>query len=550
MATPSEAKPAAPRAWLTVLAVLAAAAVLGIAWLTLRTPAELGTAFHFKPDSCEYTLIADTCLREGRLGFRLNDLVYPSRYLPWFSLSILLPAEWLTGDVRGAAAGVNIMSMLALVLAMLAGRRAAGSGAGVLAAAAVFGYPAFAFYGGTAMTEVPYTALTFLVLWRYQILCTRIEPRRRDWLILGLLIAWCGAVRGTGYLLLALPLLAWSELKKPEERHAALPLLLAPTVLMLLAGMAYNFLLFGTPLRGGYAYWCPVPYDYPQLVFGLGYLKTNLALMTAEPVVPAAALALATAALAYFAKAGQEKERGGAWEALHRFWLYTGVTTALVYLPYFYFDGRLWLPFGALSMLTAAVNIAAVLERLLRRAPSAAILLLLAAAVGWSVFVKRGFNRPPEFVTYEINMLKYCREAIPDGGILLTSSDPAMATRFFVDRSQRRIFPLLRWPEYVDKVVMKRRLAHPEPFPAHAADHRSPAILAAGIAPFPKVLEENPEELDRMLKEDAPVYISSFELEQRVGEALKRRMLERANFIKAAQSRWCVLYRLKPRQRH
>ena len=53
-----------------------------------------------------------------------------------------------------------------------------------------------------------------------------------------------------------------------------------------------------------------------------------------------------------------------------------------------------------------------------------------------------------------------------------------------------------------------------------------------------------------MLKEDAPVYISSFELEQRVGEALKRRMLERATFIKAAQSRWCVLYQLKPRQRH
>ena len=547
MATPSDAEPAAPRAWLTVPIALAAAAVLGIAWLTIRTPAELGTAFHFKPDSCEYTLIADTCLREGRLGFRLNDLVYPSRYLPWFSLSILLPAEWLTGDVRGAAAGVNVMAMLALLLAMLAGRRAAGPGAGVLAAAAVFGYSAFAFYGGTAMTEVPYTALTFLVLWRYQCLCDRTKTRRRDWLILGLLIAWCGAIRGTGYLLLALPLLAWRDLKLPAERRAALPRLLIPTGLMLLAGMVYNFIIFGTPLRGGYAYWCPVPYDYPQLVFSLDYLKHNLALLKAEPVVPAAAKALATAAAAHFAQAGQDPEHGNAWKALHRFWLYTGVTTALVYLPYFYFDGRLWLPFGALSMLTAAVNIAMVADRLLRRAPAAAILLLLTAAVGWSIFVKRGFDRPPEFVTYEINMLRYCRETIPDGGILLTSSDPAMATRFFVDRSQRRIFPLLRWPEYVDKIVMKRKLEHPDPFPAHAADHRSPAILAAGIAPFPKVIEENPEELDRMLGEDAPVYISSFELEQRVGKALLRRMRERAAFVKVAQSRWCVLYQLKPR---
>jgi len=549
MTTPSDPSSAAPRLWLTVLIALAAAAVLGIAWLTIRTPATLGTAFHFKPDSCEYTLIADTCLREGRLGFRLNDLMYPSRYLPWFSLSILLPAEWLTGDVRGAAAGVNVMAMLALLLAMLAGRRAAGPGAGVLAAAAVFGYPAFAFYGGTAMTEVPYTALTFLVLWRYQNLCDRIQPPRRDWLILGFLIAWCGAVRSTGYLLLALPLLAWRELKHPDDRYAALPRLLIPSGLMLLAGMAYNFVIFGTPLRGGYAYWCPVPYDYPELVFGLGYLKANLALMKAEPVVPAAALALATAALAYFAKAGHDPTHGGAWEALHRFWLWTGLTTALVYLPYFYFEGRLWLPFGALSMLTMAVNTAVLANRLFRRFP-AALLLLPLLAVGWSVYVKLGFNRPPEFVTYEINLLRYCHEAVPDGGILLTSSDPAMATRFFVDRSQRRIFPLLRWPEYVDKVVMKRKLEHPDPFPANAADHRSPAILAAGIAPFPKVIEENPEELDRMLKEDAPVFISSFELEQRVGKALLGRMQEHALFVPFAQSRWCVLYQLKPRPRH
>ena len=147
-------------------------------------------------------------------------------------------------------------------------------------------------------------------------------------------------------------------------------------------------------------------------------------------------------------------------------------------------------------------------------------------------------------------MLRYCHEAVPDGGILLTSSDPAMATRFFVDRSQRRIFPLLCWPEYVDKVVMKRKLEHPDPFPAHAADHRSPAILAAGIAPFPKVIEKNPEELDRMVGGDAPVFISSFELEQRVGEALKRRMQEHALFAPFAQSRWCTLYQLKPRPRH
>ncbi|MBQ4107242.1 MAG: hypothetical protein IJC73_06655 [Lentisphaeria bacterium] len=532
----------ASRWWITPLTVLSAALVLGIAWLTLRTPAELGTAFYFKPDASEYTLIADTFLREGKLGFRLNDILYPSRYLPWFSLSVLLPGQWLSGDLLGAVTAVNVMGIAALLLAMAAGGKAGPRGTGILAAALVFGYPSFAFYSGTAMTEIPYTALQFAVLWCYLRLGDMIQPRLRDWLIIGLLTAWCGAIRSSGYLLLALPLLEWSRIRQPQLRRPALLALVIPSVAMLLCGLLHNFLIFGTLFRGGYAYWCPVPYDYPELVFNRRYLLPNLKLLYQEPVCLATVLALLSVPAAWLAGAGRHEETGPAWKRLHFFWLYVVIGTALLYLPYFYFEGRLWLPAGAFSLLILAVNLAAVAGRLLPPVP--ALLLILLPAIGWTIHIKSEFNRPPEFVTYEIGMLRYCHSAIPDNSVLLSSSDPAMATRFFVNGTARRIYPLLRWPEYVDKVTMKTRLADPDPFPAHAADHRSPAILAAGIAPFPQVLEETPAELNRLLAEKHPVFISSFEWEQRIGETLKRQILERADMKPFARSRWCTIYRL------
>ena len=82
-----------------------AALALALDIFGLYIPAKFGTCWLVIPDALENAFCADNFLREGKYGFYLNGVLYPSRYLPWFPLLFLAPFQALTGDVYGAVYG-------------------------------------------------------------------------------------------------------------------------------------------------------------------------------------------------------------------------------------------------------------------------------------------------------------------------------------------------------------------------------------------------------------------------------------------------------------
>jgi len=514
-----------------VLAVVITVLVLDI--FGLYVPARFGTCWLVIPDALENAFCADNFLREGRFGFYLNGVFHPSRYLPWFPLLFLAPFQAITGDVYGAvygswtaAAGLAIVMFLSCRQTTVrpgpAGIRdsARGNLAGLLTFPVLLLSSFFIALTGYAMTEVPYL---FFCVWA-MILWTRLAVRpgvdMPSLLGCSVLIALGGSVRSSAYPMLLLPYLLIFLREKSWKRRFPLWFLAAlPTALVLLASNAFNWAVFGSPFRTGYHFWCPVPYDFMTLTFHPRYAAKYLPRLVREKGFWLT-MALLAVCLAWFvssrAARGEklwQMKKWTAWEATMAFALLQSLIIFALYIVYFFYDKRMYLPI-LVMVLPPAASAAAHLLRTVFRKQRTANWVLAGAALLLQIVVMHNLNDYHKAIHDRLRRvddrakLEILSSMLPGNAVLLSTFNPAVADKFFLHGTDRKVIPVNRIHEYADKIAAPQKVLACDPPPRDAFDNLAPGLLSQPgcYLPFPYALSDDPSYLDNILREHIPVY--------------------------------------------
>ena len=514
-----------------VLAVAILVLVLDI--FGLYVPAKFGTCWLVIPDALENAFCADNFLREGRFGFYLNGVFHPSRYLPWFPLLFLAPFQAITGDVYGAVYGSWLAAAGLAVVMFLSCRQTTvrpgpagvrdsvrGGLAGLLTFPVLLLSSFFIALTGYAMTEVPY--LLFCV-WS-MILWTRLAVRpgvdMPSLLGCAVLIALGGSVRSSAYPMLLLPYILVFLREKNWKRRFLLWFLAAlPTALVLLASNVFNWAVFGSPFRTGYPFWCPVPYDFMTLTFHPRYAVQYLPRLVRENGFWLTKALLAGCAVWFVASRTARGEKlwqmrkWTAWEASMAFALLQSLIIFVLYIVYFFYDKRMYLPI-LVMVLPPAASAAAHLLRMALRKQQTANWVLAGVAILLQIVVLHNLNDYHKAIHDRIRRvddrakLEILSSILPGNAILLSSFNPAVADKFFQHGTDRKIIPVNRIHEYTDKIAAPQKVHDCDPPPRNAFDNLAPGLLSQPgcYLPFPYALSDDPSYLDNILKEQIPVF--------------------------------------------
>ena len=511
---------------------ITAAILLALDILGLYVPAKFGTCWLVIPDALENAFCADNFLREGKYGFYLNGVLHPSRYLPWFPLLFLAPFQALTGDVYGAvygswlaAAGLAAVMFLSCRQTTVrpgpAGARdvALGGLAGLLTFPVLLLSSFFIALTGYAMTEIPY--LLFCV-WA-MILWTRLASRpgvdMASLMWCSVLIALGGSVRSSAYPMLALPYLLIFMREKAWKRRFLLWFLAAlPTALVLIASNIFNWGVFGSPFRTGYHFWCPVPYDFMPLTFNLRYVAEYLPRLVREKGfwLTMALLAVCAAWFCASRTARKEKLRSfpkwTAWEAAMTFALLQSTIIFVLYIVYFFYDKRMYLPILVMVLPPAASAAANLLRMVLKKRQTACWILAGAAVVLQLVAMHNlnDYHKAIRGIPDDRAKLEYLSSILPGNAVLLSMFNPAVADKFFQHGTDRKIIPVNRIHEYADKIAAPQKVKACDPPPRDAVDNLAPGLLSQPgcYLPFPYALSDDPAFFDELMKknEGVPFY--------------------------------------------
>ena len=503
--------------------------VLALDILGLYVPAKFGTCWLVIPDALENAFCAENFLREGRFGFYLNGVFHPSRYLPWFPLLFLAPFQALTGDVYGAVYGswlaaaglaaVMFCSCLQITVRQgEAGKRDAARGAlaGLLTFPVLLLTSFFIALTGYAMTEVPYLLFCVwaMILWTRLAVRPGVDLPSLMWC--AVLIALGGSVRSTAYPMLLLPYILIFTREKDWKRRFLLWFLAAlPTALVLLASNIFNWAVFGSPFRTGYHFWCPVPYDFMPLTFHPRYAAEYLPRLVREKGfwLTMALLGICAAWFAASRRARGEKllsfPRWNAWEAAMAFAALQSMLIFVLYIFYFFYDKRMYLPI-LIMVLPPAASAAANLLRMVLRRKSAVNWTLAGAAFLLQLIAMHNLNdyhKALRTIPDDRGKLEYLNSILPGNAVLLSSFNPAVADRFLLRGTDRKVIPVNRIHEYTDKIAAPQKVKACDPPPRGPFDNLAPGLLdqPGCYLPFPYALSDDPAFFEEIMKNNAQV---------------------------------------------
>ncbi len=546
-----------------------AALVLALDIFGLYVPAKFGTCWLVIPDALENAFCADNFLREGKYGFYLNGVLHPSRYLPWFPLLFLAPFQALAGDLYGAvygswlaAAGLAAVMFLSCrqtaVRPGSAGARdlACGGLAGLLTFPVLLLSSFFIALTGYAMTEIPY--LLFCV-WA-MILWTRLSSRPGvdvpSLMWCGVLIALGGAVRSSAYPMLALPfLLVFTREKSWKRRFLLWSLAAFPTALVLLASNIFNWAVFGSPFRTGYHFWCPVPYDFMPLTFNLSYAAEYLPRLVREKgfFLTMALLAICAAWFCVSRAARKEKllslPKWTAWEASMAFALLQSAIIFVLYIVYFFYDKRMYLPI-LVMVLPPAASAATHLLRMILKKRRTVCWVLAGAAIILQVIVMHNLNdyhKAIRTIPDDRAKLEYLGSILPGNAVLLSMFNPAVADRFFQHGTDRKIIPVNRIHEYADKIAAPQKVKACDPPPRDAVDNLAPGLLSQPgcYLPFPYALSDDPAFFEELMEKNEGVPFYFITGTNRMAPKEIRAVLEYADADIVAQKNGIIVWKLR-----
>ena len=546
-----------------------AALILALDIFGLYIPAKFGTCWLVIPDALENAFCADNFLREGKYGFYLNGVLHPSRYLPWFPLLFLAPFQAITGDVYGAVYGSWLATAGLATVMFLSCRQTAvrpgPAGARDLACGGLVGLLTFpvlllsSFFialTGYAMTEIPYLLFCVwaMILWTHLASRPGVDVPSLFWC--GVLIALGGSVRSSAYPMLALPFLLIFMREKDWKRRFLLWSLAAfPTALVLLASNIFNWRVFGSPFRTGYHFWCPVPYDFMSLTFNLSYAAEYLPRLVREKGFFLTMALLAVCAAWFCVSRAARKEKlwslptWTAWEASMAFALLQGAIIFVLYIVYFFYDKRMYLPI-LVMILPPAASAAAHLLRMFLKKRQTVCWILAGAAIILQIVAMHNLNdyhKAIRGIPNDREKLEYLGSVLPGNAVLLSMFNPAVADRFFQHGTNRKIIPVNRIHEYADKIAAPQKVKACDPPPHNAVDNLAPGLLSQPgcYLPFPYALSDDPAFFKELMEKNEGVPFYFITGTNRMAPKEIRAVLEFADADIVAQKKSIIVWKLR-----
>ncbi len=548
-----------------ILAVL----VLVLDIFGLYVPSKFGTCWLVIPDALENAFCSDNFLREGKYGFYLNGVLHPSRYLPWFPLLFLAPFQALVGDVYGAVYGSWLAAAGLAAVMFLSCRQTtvrpgeaglrdlASSGlAGLLTFPVLLLSSFFIALTGYAMTEVPYLLFCVwaMILWTRLAVRPGIDISSLIWC--AVLIALGGAVRSSAYPMLLLPyILIYSREKVWKKRFLLWGLAVLPTVLVLLASNIFNWAVFGSPFRTGYHFWCPVPYDFMTLTFHPRYAEEYIPRLIREKGFLLTMALLAVCAMWFCASRAARKEKlwslpnWTAWEASMAFALLQSAIIFVLYIVYFFYDKRMYLPI-LVMVLPPAASAAAHLLRMILKKRQTACWFLAGAAIILQIIVMHNLNdyhKAIRAIPDDRSKLEILNAMLPGNAVLLSMFNPAVADKFFQHGTDRKIIPVNRIHEYADKIAAPQKVKACDPPPRDAFDNLAPGLLSQPgcYLPFPYALSDDPAFFEEIMKKNEQIPFYFITGTNRMAPAEIRAVLEFAEADIVGQRGGVIVWQLR-----
>ena len=449
------------------------------------------------PDSVEYAIGANNIVTSGEYTILLNGEKFPPRYPPWFSLLILAPAYLIFGTAIGNAIySITFFAVVGIVAAFMLGKHISGDMGGLLAALALLLHPLYRNYAGTIMTDVPCVALILLGCLLYLKIKDRSEPSSLLYISAGLLAALCAAMRpACGSVILPFVFLATFPLSRPKKL-LNLAALLSPALILVIISAYYNSSTFGNALRTGYHFWCPVPYDFPDLTFSLNYIPSNIKALETNGSLGYILASIAIITIFSFKPSLSDKMKTLIWNTSLFAALAVG-PIALFHLIYFFPSSRLFMPVISLLLVIAVATVATPLR--IRPKSIMPIILQTLILVGFILFRTIIVQAPPP----RRSAVDRVNNITPPDTLVITAIDPV----YMEFMTNRKILPISRNVEYASKITAKHKLILGIK-PKHWADISRENLLAAGgIDPVPVVSTDHPLILINRLKSGEPVCI-------------------------------------------
>src|SRR5262245_4055895 len=332
------------------------------AWRLWRSPYDASN-LEIVPDSVEYVVAADRVVTHQGYNLLIDGVARPPRYPPWFSVGFLAPMLFFAqGQLGAAILPVFFFGIASVVAACAIGKSLSGLWGAAGAGLALLFSPTFATLSRVVMTDVPSLAFGLAACWLYVKAPARLtQPRdtadtdRSDVALPAGLLAAAGFALRSECLAILLPF-AWRIVRSERRPLASLGRLVMPSLAVFAATAWYNAATFGSWQRTGYNYWCPVPYDFLSLTFGLRYLSRNLEQLLTAPRIVALILSGIGAAVLL------ARNRAGARQALTYLAL-AALPGTLLHLVYFYPEARFHLFVLALACVIGGAGFGSLAER-------------------------------------------------------------------------------------------------------------------------------------------------------------------------------------------
>jgi len=459
------------------------------------------------PDSVEYAIAASRLVTDQSYTIVIDGQSWPPRYAPWFSMIVIAPAYLLFGDEPGNAVFPIIFAgMLSVAAAFVIGYQVNGPICGVFAGLALLVPSLYRCMAKQVMTDIPCVALVLLACVFYIRLRT-VPHSRLLYLLVGILSGLCAAFRPVCASVI-LPFLWFTVRNKPKQQaFQKIALIAIPGILFFSLTMLYNNAVFGTPMRTGYHFWCPVPYDQPGMTFSLSYVSDNFKTMI-QSGLPV--LVLAILLLIILDKSRHEKLIVGSvkkpMEGLLKFTIITCIPMVIFHLLYFYPSQRFFLPIISLLAIIFGIMIGIGMHHVSHRALAFTQLLVL---VG--VLILRFMF--PDFPPTRRIAADYINRYTPENALVISAINPAYLEFMTCKSSQRRILPISRRVEYASKLVAWKKASDLNPKPIAWWDHRCEGLAKANAEEvIPHVADGEGDRLSLALSDGVPIYLDTSQL--------------------------------------
>jgi len=481
---------------------------LTIAVIILFRTAYNASDLEIVPDSVEYAVTASRLVTDQSYTVVIDGQSWPSRYPPWFSMLVIAPAYLFFGDEPGNAVfPILFAGLVGIAAAFVIGYQVSGPICGVSAGLSLLVLSWYRYLGRQVMTDIPCVALILVACLLYMRLRMVSSHSRIPYLLAGILSGLCAAFHPV-CASVALPFL-WFVMHNISKRHALqrAALVIIPGLLFAGLTMLYNNAVFGSPMRTGYHFWCPVPFDQPGMTFSTSYVTVNLKTI-AQSGLPVIVLALLLLLLLDMSRhqrliAGSVKESMG---SIMEFTLITCIPITGFHLFYFYPSPRFFLPVMSLLIILFGIMIGIGLHHISHRALAFIQLIILVGVL----LLRLVLPDPPPTRRIAADLVN---RHTPDNALIISAIDPAYLEFMTCKSSQRRILPISRRVEYASKFVAWHKISNLNPKPTAWWDHRCEGLVKANAKEaIPYVAEGGEDRISLALSDGMPVYLDTSHL--------------------------------------